>query len=527
MVSRSLLGPVSRTIPDIQRRDGRMSRLRTLLKHTRVSAVDGRYRRVPAAVAAVLVAVTMLASPAQAMAARYRSDVVGGAPISSGTVRPSDAPDIAAVSGILVTGDGRVLWSRASDSRLPMASTTKMMTALIAIEQGGLDRVVTVSQAAASTPYGIGLAAGTRLTRGKLLELALVASSNDAAYALGESSGQGMPAFVAKMNERASQLGMGGTHYMNPHGLDTPEHYSTAHDLTVVLRELVKHAQFRRTASLRSVSAPGIASLKATDELLGRYPGLVGGKTGTTTGAGYCFVATAKRGGIALYAALLHTPSNMGRFDEAAHLLDWGFRHVGSTRLTPAGAPAGTVPIAGAPSRHVPVTTSAPASALTLDVAEPVKRSVSLPASLALPVRQGQRVGEVTFSQGGAVLARVPAIAAASVGSVDETVGTVPVTDYLDVSVPAHTATAAAVPAFDESRPVSRRVVLRPGVDAPVSKGQALGEVVYSQGAHVIMRVPVVATASVRRPGALEAFGIALARGWQALIGAPGRGSVS
>lgn len=231
---------------------------------------------------------------------------------------PVDAyPDVAAAYWVEI--DGRPLWAGHADERLPMASLAKLMTALVAVEQGGLDVVVAVSAgAAAETGTRIGLRRGERVQRRGLLLAALVRSANDACRALadsigaGDGSGDPTAAFVARMNARAVALGMANTHYANPCGHDEPAQYTSARDLATlahavlaepVLADAVQRRELRiETAAGRALSA------RTTNALLEGLPGARGLKTGTTPAAGRCLVALVERDGRRVLAVLLHAP---------------------------------------------------------------------------------------------------------------------------------------------------------------------------------------------------------------------------
>lgn len=468
---------------------------------------------------ALALALLSLAVPAPALAKKAGTDAIAGTTLASKRgLRPS-APNVEAAAGVLVTGDGRILWSRNPDARRPMASTTKMMTGLLAIEHGGLDRVVTVSRTAAKTPDSNTLKAGERLTVRQLLQLALVASCNDAAYALGESVAGDMPAFVKLMNQRARQLGLKNTQFVNPHGLDAPGHYSSAADLAVLARTAMALPEFREVVSLRKVGMPGGGVHAPTDELLGRYPGLDGVKTGYTDRAGYCFVGSAERDGVRLYAVVLGTDSTAARFAQCAGLLDWGFKNLSMQRLASRFETLGKVPIAADPARTVTVRIGDDLALPVLDAAGAIQRTVTLSRVATLPVFAGECLGEVTFSQNGRVFARVPAVSADAVGSVGETVGAVPVADYLDRTLVARAGDVSQVPTFDLSAPVRRHITLQPQVAAPVAEGQRIGEIVYTQGKRVVLQVPVVAASSAEVPGAFQRVEISLVRAWRGVFG--------
>jgi hypothetical protein len=159
---------------------------------------------------------------------------------------------------------------------------------------------------------------------------------------------------------------------------------------------------------------------------------------------------------------------------------------------------------------------------MVVDLDGPVTQRPILKRRVALPVFEGQPLGEVHIVQRDRVLAKVPVVAAASAASAEQTVGAVPVSDYIDRTVVARAGEiTTTVPAFDPNAPVSRRVNLVHAVDAPVSEGQRVGEIVYSQGGRVIVRVPVVAAQATDAPGLLGRTGIGIARLFRRLVGAP------
>jgi len=488
----------------------------------------------PRAARAMLAAALCLAilTPTQAFAKRYGSDEICGVRLESSKLDRDAAPDVNAAAGAIVTADGRILWSRKTTTPRPMASITKIMTALLVLERGDLDDEVTVSRAASKVPYAVGLKEGERRTVRELLELALVASSNDAAYALAEHVGGGATEFVALMNQRAAELGLNDTHFVNPHGLDAAGHRSSASDIVSLTHTAMRIPRFRQIVALRSVTLPAhkkrpARKLKATNELLGTYPGLLGGKTGFTDDAKYGLVTCAERNGIGLTAVVLGAKSNSARFKNSRRLLDWGFKHLRMQTVATATETVGVVPISAAPERTVTVRFAETTSTPVFDLDGPVERKLSLPATVKLPVFEGQPLGTVDLMQGERPLAAVPVVAAEDLASVGETVGAVPVADYLDRAVPVRAADeSASVAAFDPAVAVERTVKLDERLSAPVATGTRVGEIVYSQAGTVIVRVPVVAAASVEAPGLLTRIGTWFARGWRTLLGEPTMASV-
>lgn len=231
---------------------------------------------------------------------------------------PVDAyPDVAAAYWVEL--DGRALWAGRADARLPMASLAKLMTALVAVEQGGLDAWAEVSAgAAAETGTRIGLRRGERVTRSDLLFAALVRSANDACRALADAVGAaadaGDPtgAFVARMNARAASLGMTNTHYANPCGHDDAAQYTSARDLAVLARAVLAEPSLADAAQRRelrfSTREGRKLSARTTNALLDGLAGARGLKTGTTPAAGRCLVAVVERDGHRVLAVLLHAP---------------------------------------------------------------------------------------------------------------------------------------------------------------------------------------------------------------------------
>lgn len=468
-----------------------------------------------------------LVAPATAGAARLDTDEIAGVPLYAGVVSSSDAPDPDIRAGVLVGPDGRVLWSREDDHEFAMASITKIMTALVVLEKCRLDDVVTVTAGATGVGYATGLKAGERLTVRQLLELLLVASSNDAANALAIHTGGSKSEFARMMNSRAETLGLSDTRYANAHGLDEAGHHSSAADTAVLLRTAIAKPEFRRIIGMDSVVLPEFGSRKArriqsTDELLGVYRGLLGGKTGFTDDAKYSFAAAAERDGVALTGVVLGAASNDSRFKQAAHLFDWGFAHLSLRSLTTTDGVVASVPVAANPARTVPARYAETTSVPVFDLDGALETKTTLLPDVTLPVFEGQLLGEAAFHQGARVLVRVPIVANEPVASAEETVGAVPVSDYLDRTVTVR-ADGSGLPVreYDPLLPVQRLVDLDDSVDAPVEKGSPVGEIVYSQNGAVIVRVPVVAAADVPEPPLLERVSIFFARGWRLVTGKP------
>jgi D-alanyl-D-alanine carboxypeptidase (penicillin-binding protein 5/6) len=241
-------------------------------------------------------------------------------------------PEVTAPSWIVFdAADGIVLGSRNADEVRAMASTTKMMTALLALEQSEPDQVVTVSPRAADIGEAeIGLVAGEELPIEALIDTMIVRSANDAAIAVAEAVGGDVETFVELMNLRGIELGLTRTQFANPHGLDAEQHTSTARDLLRLGLAAMANEEFADAAALREVSLPPDAEgnlrvAPATNELLDSYDGAIGVKTGFTFQAGLVLVAAAEREDRTIYVVVMGSEGEGAHFDDAAALLDFGF----------------------------------------------------------------------------------------------------------------------------------------------------------------------------------------------------------
>jgi D-alanyl-D-alanine carboxypeptidase (penicillin-binding protein 5/6) len=366
---------------------------------------------------AVLVAALAIATPA--FAAVLDADRVGGATVSSRPEVRSAAPDLYIPSGMLDTADGRELWARDANARRAMASTTKIMTAVVVLERAGLDDVVTVRKTDVKVgESGMGLRVGEELTVRQLLEGMLIQSGNDAATALAVHVAGSVEGFVAMMNAKAASLDLVDTRYMNPHGLDVPGHYTTAADLTALSRYAMRDPEFQRivkTVSTRAVTEHFTHKLENSNLMLKIYPGADGIKTGWTDEAGYCVIVSAKREGVSLVATVLGAASEEGRFGQATRLLDWGFAHYRPTQVATAGERTGNVRVSDYLERTVPTAAAESTTVAVFDLSGPVRRRIDLLPEVGAPVVQGQVLGTMSVYQGDRLLAQVPVVAAKSV----------------------------------------------------------------------------------------------------------------
>jgi D-alanyl-D-alanine carboxypeptidase (penicillin-binding protein 5/6) len=308
---------------------------------------------------------------------------------------------------------GEVLAAEDARESLPIASITKLMTALVTLERAELDDVVTVSPRTATVGEStIHLRPGERITVRDLLGGALIQSANDAANALAEHVAGSIPRFVELMNERARELGLTDTHFVNPNGLDAPGHVSSARDVTRLARVAMRKPFIRDTVRRIEATAAGRA-LRTWNDLLARDPRVFGVKTGHTGGAGWSQVAAARAGGVTIYATLLGGETREGRNDDLAALLSWGlslYRTVWAVTGERAYATARTA----YDERPVRLVAAKPALRVVRVDRRLVERVVA-PVEVALPVRAGQRLGTVEVLDRGKVIASSPLVAAEAV----------------------------------------------------------------------------------------------------------------
>lgn len=257
-----------------------------------------------------------------------------------------DPPPVTAASWILYDeSTDTVLAEWDADARRPMASITKIMTVLLALENGDLDDEVVISEEVAATGgQEIGLVAGETVELRALVRAALLRSGNDAAAAIAVHIGGSIDGFVAMMNQRAVELGMTNTHFMNPHGLDTDGHYSSARDMLTVGRQAMSIPEFANIVRSRVMVFPdapdGTArSATNTNRILNTYEGSIGVKTGETPRAGLTYVGAAERYGRRLFAVVFGSEGQRAHFADAIALFDWAYEDLGVQGMVAVGSP--------------------------------------------------------------------------------------------------------------------------------------------------------------------------------------------
>ena len=332
-------------------------------------------------------------------------------------------PDVSAPSAILMEeATGEVLYEKNAHERLAPASVTKIMTLLLvmeALESGriGWDDTVTASAAAAAKGGSqIYLEENEQLPLEEMLKAVVVSSANDCATALAEHIAGSESAFVQMMNERAAELGMTDTHFVNCTGLDdepdAAEHLTTAFDIALMSRELLKHEEIKKYTTIwMDTVRNGEFGLSNTNKLVRFYDGTTGLKTGYTSAAGHCLSASAKRGGMELIAVVLHCDSSPHRFESAKALLNYGFANYALITPQPDEA-IGAVPVRlGTQERVTPVLQTDAPVLVDKALAAGAQSTVQLAERVTAPVEQGQTLGMLTVASNGQTLAEIPLVA--------------------------------------------------------------------------------------------------------------------
>lgn len=346
------------------------------------------------AVAAAVALLAVLATPVQASSSA------------------ADPPSLDAAAWYLVGADGAVLAQHNSRRSRAIASITKLMTAVVVLEHVRPSDVVRVSERAA----GVGgstvfLRVGEELTVAELVRAMLVPSANDAATALALHVGTGSPErFVSLMNAKARELDLADTNFLNPHGLDEPGHESSARDATALIRYALGIPFIRDALGRESFSIAGRQSFPTTDDLLMTWAPLVGGKTGHTQDAGWSEAAAATRRGATVYGTVLGVDTRAERNDALRALLEFGldrYRRIAAVESSRVYGEAETE--YGQPSVEVVAERTI---VRTVREGTPLLERTVLPTRVALPVREGQRLGRVEVWEGDRLLASSNLIAA-------------------------------------------------------------------------------------------------------------------
>lgn len=326
-----------------------------------------------------------------------------------------EIPSVSAEAAVLMA-DGKVIWAKNADERLPMASTTKIMTALVALETTDISKDVAVAKEACGVEgSSIYLTEGEVLTMEELLYALMLESANDAAAAIAWAVGGSIEQFADMMNATAQKLGLDGTHFMNPHGLDDPKHYTTAKDLAKLTDYALRNETFSEIVSTYKKTIPrgedGVRLLLNHNRLLKQYDDVIGVKTGFTKRSGRCLVSAAKRDGLTVVAVTLNAPDD---WKDHRTMQEYGFARYSYRTLADEGQFAVEIACPTAPDGKILIQNT-DALKLCLPVDEEITRFVEAPHYVFPPVSEGDEIGRVVFSSCGSEIGSVPLFAAATI----------------------------------------------------------------------------------------------------------------
>ncbi len=316
-----------------------------------------------------------------------------------------DISKVKAAGAVLMDMEnGRVLWGKNEEEPLAMASTTKIMTAILALEMGNCEDVVTVSKRAAQAPeVDIDLNTGDSIKLEHLIYALMLKSANDSAIAIAEHIGGSVEGFAKLMNEKAFELGAFDTEFVTPNGLDEGEHHSTAEDMAIIASYALRNEEFIKIINTKSYSfsledGKRQITLNNSNRLLNEYPGAFGVKTGFTCKAGHCFVGAAQNNGVKLVSTVLASGwGNSGKeskWTDTKAILDYGFENYKKYLLLENGTDMGKIEVLGSETNSVKAAVDGEISALLNEKEiNELKKIVILPDSLKAPVMTGQRIG--------------------------------------------------------------------------------------------------------------------------------------
>ncbi len=329
-----------------------------------------------------------------------------------------DPPSISAKSAVLTDSSGNVLYAYNADEVMPMASTTKIMTGLVALEMTeDLDAGLTIPAGAVGVEgSSIYLYKDEKLTMRELLYAMLMESANDAAAAIAILSAGSIEAFAEKMNQTAAEMQLTQTHFVNPHGLDDPKHHTTAKELAAITSKALENKDFRDIVSTYKKEIPlhggeGIRLLVNHNRLLKSYEGCIGVKTGFTKKSGRCLVSAAERNGCTLICVTLQAPDD---WNDHAALFDWGFSQYEAVTLSQVGEQYAVLPVVGGITDAADgIATVAVKNTMTLQTTllkenQHIKKVVELPQFLYAPVEKGSLIGRVMYYNNDVLIGELP-----------------------------------------------------------------------------------------------------------------------
>jgi len=329
-----------------------------------------------------------------------------------------------ALSSVIIEQDtGEVLYEKDARKKLPPASMTKIMTMLIIMEEidkGNLkldDKVMTSEYAASMGGSQIFLEPGEEMTVNEMLKGIAIASGNDASVAMAEKIAGTEEAFVNLMNNKAKSLGLKDTHFKNPTGLPAADHYSSAYDMAIMGRELLKHPLITKyTGTYEDYLRQNTEKqfwLVNTNKLVRFYPGADGLKTGFTAEARYCLTATAKKNNMRVVSVIMGAPTSKERNAQMSKLLDYAFNQYQVKQLIKQGDNVDQLSISKGKNKNVNVVTKSPVSVVLKkgEALNKVTKNIKLKKDLQAPIKKGQVVGKLVLKQGDRVLSTTDLVA--------------------------------------------------------------------------------------------------------------------
>ncbi len=327
-------------------------------------------------------------------------------------VRAEGEPSVSAKSAVLIEyHTGKVLYAKNADARLPMASTTKIMTALLALEEGNLSDMVTISHKAANAEgSSMYLREGEKILLSDLLTGLMLSSGNDAAVAIAEHMAASEAEFASRMTERAKELGCINTKFKNASGLPDDEHFTTALELARITGKALENEKFREIVCQKSASAGG-RTLSNHNKMLSLYEGAIGVKTGFTKKAGRTLVSAANRGGVELIAVTLNAPDD---WTDHTNMLDYGFSQMERRQLAAKGEQVSEIPVYGGTKDKVRVVIAEDVF-LSVPKTEKTEINLLLGNSVSAPLENGEEIGRGEILLDGVKMGEVPLLIGESV----------------------------------------------------------------------------------------------------------------
>lgn len=323
------------------------------------------------------------------------------------TDTPPASPTLnASYACVFDTTSNRILYQKNANQKVPMASTTKIMTAILALEANCLSDTVTVSQKAASMPrVHLGMKSGMQYRMSDLLHSLMLESHNDTAVAIAEHIGHSVEGFASLMNQKAASIGMKQTNFVTPNGLDATNHYSTAYDMCLLAKYAIKNKDFlsliqTKSHSFQDLSGRYTYSLSNTDAFLSLYDGALGIKTGFTNKAGYCFVGAASRSGVTLTSCVLASgwpPNKSYKWTDTKKLMDFGFENFYPSKFPVQDLSQVIIPVMDGRRKSITVSSLKNVPNVLLSRADSLTITYDFPEFLYAPIRKNTPIATISF----------------------------------------------------------------------------------------------------------------------------------